>query len=47
MTNEEIKGALDKLIDKYIEKIGTMGTLNYNRELDNFCSDIYDLKESI
>jgi len=47
MTNEDIKKALNNLIEQYIEKIGTIGEPNYNRELDNLCSDIYDLKESI
>lgn len=47
MSNEDIKNALNDSIEQYIEKIGTIGKPDYNRELDNLCSDIQDLKESI
>lgn len=47
MDSKEIKEALNNLIEQYIEKIGTIGEPNYNRELDNLCSDILDLKGSI
>ena len=43
----ELKIELEKIINKYIPKIGDLEDKNYNEQLDNICSDLLDFKAKI
>ena len=38
---------IDKIINKYMDKIGEVGTEEYNENLDEICSDLLDLRYRI
>lgn len=47
MSREEIINALEKVVDKYFEKIGEIGEDNYNEALDDICVDLNEIIEMI
>lgn len=44
MTKTELIKEIENIVDKYIERIGTMGNSDYNKNLDCICCDLLDLK---
>lgn len=48
MDLKDICNELERLtMKKYFDKIGEIGTEDYNKDLDNICCDLLDLKAKI
>ena len=45
--SEEVIKVLDKIIDKWTEKIGRSGEPNYNKDLDYMCCDLLDFRDEL
>ena len=45
--SEEVIKVLDKLIDKWADRIGSSGELGYNKDLDYICCDLIDFKNEL